>query len=214
MTTRKRSKKTSSRAAVRRSARNGRAAPAPAGTARNGRVAAVPPIAAEPELLALNRLLSVRLVRLAELISRSAQLALEERFDVKNTELRILVMLGGYAPMSVNELGRRTHIDKAWISRSLRQLIRRGLVNKAPHPTDTRATLISLTRSGRALLRTLAPVALARQSQFLSGLRKSQVDALVDTLTERAEKLLHGAMIDAGTATRRKPRTRRRRSRA
>src|SRR5215467_13512276 len=71
----------------------------------------------EPHIDALIRLVSVRIVRIAELILRIGTLTFKERFGVKPTDLRILVMLGAYQPISVNEVSRRTHIDKAWISR-------------------------------------------------------------------------------------------------
>src|SRR5215469_18428005 len=76
----------------------------------------------EPHIEALIRLVSVRIVRIAELILRIGTLTFKERFGVKPTDLRILVMLGAYQPISVNEVSRRTHIDKAWISRSLAPL--------------------------------------------------------------------------------------------
>ena len=68
-------------------------------------------------------------------------------------------MLGAYQPISVNEVSRRTHIDEAWISRSLRGLMRRNLIAKTAHPSDSRASLLSLTSQGEALLLEIAPVA-------------------------------------------------------
>jgi len=143
-----------------------------------------------PHIDALIRLVSVRLVRIAELISRMATLTFEDRFGVKNTDLRILVMLGAYQPISVNEVSRRTHIDKAWISRSLRGLLRRKLVTKTAHPTDSRASLVSLTNAGEALLEEIAPVALMHQRQLLQGLRSRDVERLLTILSERAEEML------------------------
>lgn len=139
---------------------------------------------------ALIRLVSVRLVRLSELILRIGTLAFRDRFGVKSTDLRILVMLGAYQPISVNEVSRRTHIDKAWISRSLRGLLRRKLVIKTAHPTDSRASLLSLTKAGEALLREIAPVAMAYQRELLRGLPSRDVERVLGILSERAEEML------------------------
>ena len=147
-----------------------------------------------PHIDALIRLVSVRIVRLAELISRMAILTFEDRFGVKNTDLRILVMLAAHQPISVNEVSRRTHIDKAWISRSLRGLLRRKLVTKTAHPTDGRASLVSLTKAGEALLLEIAPVALMHQRQLLQGLRSREVEQLLGLLSERAEEMLRLAI--------------------
>jgi DNA-binding MarR family transcriptional regulator len=142
-----------------------------------------------PHIDALIRLVSVRIVRLAELILRIGTLTFKDRFGVRPTDLRILVMLGAYQPISVNEVSRRTHIDKAWISRSLRGLLRRKLITKTPHPADSRASSLSLTRKGEALLREIAPVAQEYQRQLLKGQRTRDVERVLDLLAARAEEM-------------------------
>jgi DNA-binding MarR family transcriptional regulator len=142
-----------------------------------------------PHIDALIRLVSVRIVRLAELIIRIGTLSFKDRFGVKPTDLRILVMLGANQPISVNEVSRRTHIDKAWISRSLRGLLRRKLVTRTAHPADGRASSLSLTRKGEALLRKIAPVAQEYQRQLLQGQRRRDVERVLDLLAARAEEM-------------------------
>lgn len=133
---------------------------------------------------------TVRLVQLAEVIAKAASETFETRFGVKNTELRILSQLSGKDALAVNEIARRTRVDKAWISRSIRALERRGLLVRARHPTDTRATLVSLSAKGRALVEQLEPVARARNERLLKGLDRAEVHRLLDTLLERADDLL------------------------
>lgn len=147
-----------------------------------------------PHIDALIRLVSVRIVRLSELILRIGILAFTDKFGVKPTDLRILVMLGAYQPISVNQVSRRTHIDKAWISRSIRALMRRKLITKTAHPSDNRARLLSLTRQGEALLRKIAPVAQEYQHQLLQGQRSSDVERVLDLLSARAEEMFEVAM--------------------
>lgn len=142
-----------------------------------------------PHIDALIRLVSVRIVRLSELILRIGTVTFKERFGVKPTDLRILVMLGAYQPISVNEVSRRTHIDKAWISRSLRDLLRRKLIKRTAHPSDSRASLLSLTRKGETLLREIAPVAEEYQRQLLQGQRPRDVERVLDLLSARAEEM-------------------------
>jgi DNA-binding MarR family transcriptional regulator len=143
----------------------------------------------EPHIDALIRLVSVRIVRIAELILRIGTLTFKQRFGVKPTDLRILVMLGAYQPISVNEVSRRTHIDKAWISRSLAALLRRKLITRTAHPSDSRASLLSLTHKGEALLREIAPVAQDYQRQLLQGQRTRDVERMLDLLSARAEEI-------------------------
>jgi len=147
-----------------------------------------------PHIDTLIRLVSVRIVRLSELILRIGSLAFTDRFGIKTTELRILVILGAHQPISVNEVSRRTHIDKAWISRSLRGLLRRKLITKIAHPSDSRAALLSLTKKGEALLREIAPVAQEYQRQLLQGQRPRDVERALDLLSARAEAMYEDAM--------------------
>lgn len=156
-----------------------------------------------PHIDTLIRLVSVRIVRLSELILRIGTLTFKERFGVKPTDLRILVMLGAYQPISVNEVSRRTHIDKAWISRSLRGLLSRKLIKRTAHPSDSRASLLSLTKKGEALLREMAPVAEEYQRQLLRGQRAREVERVLDLLSARAEEMFQIALQQSCTAGRR-----------
>lgn len=156
-----------------------------------------------PHIDTLIRLVSVRIVRLAELILRIGTHTFKNRFGVKPTDLRILVILGAYQPISVNEVSRRTHIDKAWISRSLKGLLQRKLIRRTSHPSDSRASLLSLTAKGEALLREIAPVAEEYQRQLLQGQRARDVERVLDLLSARAEEMFE---IAARQKSRRQPR--------
>ena len=146
-----------------------------------------------PHIDALIGLVPVRVVRLADLILRIGTLTWD-RFGMKNTDLRILAMLGAYQPISVNEISRKTHIDKAWISRSSRGLLRRKLITKSAHPADSRASSLALTKKGEALLRKIAPVAQEYQRQFLRGQRSRDVERVLDLLAARAEEMFQRAL--------------------
>ena len=143
-----------------------------------------------PHIDALIRLISVRVVRLADLLFRIGKITFERRFGVKLTELRILIILGAFQSISVNEISRRTHVDKAWISRSLTGLLRRKLIKKTAHPEDSRACWLSLTKKGEALLRKIAPVAEHYQRRLLQGQRSNrEVELVIDSLASRAEEI-------------------------
>lgn len=143
----------------------------------------------ESHIDTLIELVSVRVVRLADLLMRIGKITFEGGFGIKLTELRILIILGAFQSISVNEISRRSHIDKAWISRSLAGLLRRKLIKKTAHPADSRASSLTLTSKGAALLRRIAPVAEEYQRQLLQGQRRSDVERVLDLLAERAEEI-------------------------
>ena len=139
----------------------------------------------------LQEYVQVRLVQLGETLARAATITFETRFCLRNAELWILAQLGGKEALAISEISRRTRIDKAWISRSSGALIRRGLVRRTRHPSDSRITLLSLTPRGDALLSKIAPVSRRRHDWLLRGLPKRQVYEVLDALQLRAEALLH-----------------------
>jgi len=142
------------------------------------------------ERLGIDELASVRLVRLAEIVSRSAARMLEKRFGVKQTELRILMRLSRSEQLAINELARQLDIDKGWISRSLRCLEERGLVERTAHPTDTRSALVRLTTAGRDLGRRMLPYSRAHNDRLFEGLNRAEAERMIDRLRVRAEMLL------------------------
>jgi DNA-binding MarR family transcriptional regulator len=156
-----------------------------------------------PHIDALIRLVAVRVVRVADLILRIGTLTWD-RWGLKNTDLRILAMLGAYQPISVNEISRRAHIDKAWISRSSRSLLRRKLITKSAHPADSRASSLALTKKGEALLREIAPVAQEYQRQLLQGQRSRDVERVLDLLAARAEEMFQRTSQKHKRASRRR----------
>ena len=141
----------------------------------------------------LENLLSVRIVQLSEIIQRAASQVYEPQFGIKNAELRILILLGREKQLAVNELSRRTRVDKGWISRSLDAMVQRGIVARTQHASDSRVSLISLTENGRALLEQITPIAITRNDRLLDGFDQADVSRLLDTLLERAEAMLQSA---------------------
>lgn len=57
------------------------------------------------------------------------------------------------------ELGEVTHKDAPTLSRILDGMEAHGWLKRAPHPTDARSRIIRLTATGRALQKTLVPLA-------------------------------------------------------
>src|SRR5262245_54719174 len=110
---------------------------------------------------------AVRVVRIAEILERLAQRAIEPRWGLRNTDLRILNLLDGEASLPVSVVSRRAHVDKAWISRSIRQLAKRGLVELGQDRDDARLSLVSLTVRGRTLLDEIRPTVLLYERRLL-----------------------------------------------
>ena len=131
-----------------------------------------------------------RLIHLADVISRAATAVYESRYGINNSELRAMIVLREQQPLTVGELSRRGRIDKAWVSRSISSLRKRGLVSSKAHPTDSRMTHVSLTPAGVELTRQLAPIAWERQKRLLTGLSPQEAFRVIEILERNAENLL------------------------
>ncbi len=143
-----------------------------------------------PQFTDWESLVAVKVIQIAEIISRSASQVYEAGYGIRNSELRILLLLGAGERLSVNEISRRAGIDKAWISRSLNIMMEQNMVKRVPHPSDSRKSLISLTEEGEESLRTITPIALARDKRVLAGLNKKEIHRVLDTLRAHAQQLL------------------------
>lgn len=138
----------------------------------------------------LEDLVTYRLMKLADTMGRASTQAYGARFGVTNAELRLLAVISAHQPLSANEISRRTGLDKGWVSRSMSSLLKRALVRRAPHPQDSRALLVSLTRAGKSLVERMKPFAVARQARLMEGLSHIDVDLLLTVVQQRLEAML------------------------
>jgi DNA-binding MarR family transcriptional regulator len=140
----------------------------------------------------LEDLVAVRIVAIAEVVSRSARKTFEKRFGLRNTDLRLMNLLDGPSGVTVNEIARRAHVDKAWVSRSLRHLEQPGYVARFGDSQDSRLIVVELTAKGRVLLEQVRTLAFARETRLLDGIDKRTLKASLDRLLANAERMLAG----------------------
>jgi len=76
---------------------------------------------------------------------------------LKAVEVRILLSLAREQPRGVGHISRRTRLDKAWISRTVRTLEDKGLV-RIEDGEEMRTRLVSLTEEGMAAARRIVPL--------------------------------------------------------
>lgn len=153
----------------------------------------VQPRSTEPSLYVLESLVTYRLTRIADTLLRAAGQVYRARHGVTLTELRLLATLGRHQALSVNEASRLAGIDKAWVSRSVAALVKRKLVTRRPHPSDSRVVLLSLTAQGKTKVQQMVPMAVARNEYLLAGLSKkerSKFDEILGRIQVQVDELL------------------------
>jgi DNA-binding MarR family transcriptional regulator len=135
-----------------------------------------------PSPRVMGDLLSARLHALANLSAATTSLRVERKFGLSLLEWRSLGQLGGYAPLSLKELGQRAGLEKSYASRMASALIDRGLVASERNDADGRGVVLSLTEEGTALYRRAFGDAVARNEKLLAPLRKEQRQQLMEML--------------------------------
>jgi DNA-binding MarR family transcriptional regulator len=132
-----------------------------------------------------------RTCRLADAMIRMSSWHMQERWNLRHTDFRLLNVLDGEEPLSVNEISRRALVDQAWVSRSLRTLEASKLVERRSDPKDSRLTRVSLTKRGRQTLDEFRPWAAWSEKVLLDGIDEKKLKALLDQLEARTESLLN-----------------------
>jgi DNA-binding MarR family transcriptional regulator/GNAT superfamily N-acetyltransferase len=121
--------------------------------------------------------------------------ALDESFlhsPFSLAEGRVLYELAHRDAPNAAELGRDLQVDAGYLSRLLRGLAQRGLIERAPSPTDGRRSLLRLTAEGRTTFDDLDARARDDVAALLAPLADTQQRQLIEAL-RMIETLLGGA---------------------
>ncbi len=144
-------------------------------------------------------LLSYRISRAANLMSRGAALRYRRQFDVSLGEWRALALLAADTRQSLIQLSRAAGLDKAQMSRVISSLVKRRLVVRAVSPQGGRAIELSLTRRGRQTYAGLIAAAAERDRAFravLTDREQASLDAMLSKLAATALTLIRAETAD------------------
>jgi DNA-binding MarR family transcriptional regulator len=144
----------------------------------------------------IRELLSYRLHRVANLLSRGAEMRYRREFGVSLWEWRTVALLGGAAePLSLNELARAAGVDKSQMSRVVSGLSARRLVLRADDKSDGRGVKLRLSSAGTRLYAGLIEAAAERNAAFLgclSARERACLDGALRKLADEARRFIHG----------------------
>lgn len=120
------------------------------------------------------------------------------------TEVRVLYELAhwtrtGSAPPAASDVGRALGLDAGYLSRMLRDLEQRGLVERTQSPSDGRQSHLRLTDAGRDTFAELDARASSAVAEHLAALADGEQRRLVDAM-RTVETLLHPAKDNATAA--------------
>src|SRR5262245_40824857 len=128
--------------------------------------------------------------RLRLAVTRTARrLRQEGGTDLSPSQLAALATIERHGPLSPSELADRERIKRPTATRVVRILQGAKLIERVQDPADGRASILSITAEGRALLRRLR----ARKTAYLAE-RIEELDAEERRTLERAAELMEGML--------------------
>lgn len=137
----------------------------------------------------ISELISYRISRVGNSLSRSAAVRYREECGVTIGEWRFLALLGQDGETTVNRLARRAALDKAQASRVLTGLVGRGLVSKKAGPR--RSSVVELSDAGREMYARLIGAANERDDLLRASVSEGQLLVFLEVL-ERFDALARG----------------------
>ena len=108
--------------------------------------------------------------------------AIEERTGVTNAQLFLLQHLASGDGLSVRALAAYAHTGQSAVSAIVGRLVARRLVRRTRSPVDGRSVVLTLTESGRALVRRAPEPPTTRLLRALGKLDARELRALVQGL--------------------------------
>ena len=144
--------------------------------------------------LRLDGYLPYRLSVASNAVSRLIARAYEDRFGLTIPQWRLIAVLAEDGPLTQQAIGTRTVMDKVTVSRATQGLVKRRLVERAPHDADGRSHHLALSKAGERLYSEISPVALEYEARLLQQFDPAAVAELkrVLLLLERAAEVLSG----------------------
>jgi DNA-binding MarR family transcriptional regulator len=139
-----------------------------------------------PNLIAPSTIFDLLNFRIAEFYGLSGSLVTrlcEGRYGITREAWQFIAMLAALGPMSPSDLATKTTVDRSQVSKTLKTLSTKKLINRQIVPGDARRITISLNESGRALYEKVFPKVVEVHHSVL------------DELTENEKKVLGKCLV-------------------
>ena len=123
------------------------------------------------------------------LASRALMESVLRPYDLGNTQWYVLYRLRGRQPVGQQVLTRELEVERATLSAVIAALVRKGLIEQAPDPSDQRQKLLHITPAGMNLWKSLPdPMALIAEIAF-GGVDPADIETMNRVLSGATKRL-------------------------
>jgi MarR family transcriptional regulator, transcriptional regulator for hemolysin len=113
-------------------------------------------------------------------------------FGFAMSHLPVLGVLAGGRSLSQTDLARAARVEQPSMAETLARMVRDGVVQREPNPSDKRGTLFSMTRRSRARLSKAKEALMEANREAMAGLSDEEM-VLLRQLMERLVRNLESA---------------------
>ncbi len=138
----------------------------------------------------LRSFVTFRIMRVQNRLNAQAAALLRKYTDLSLTEWRIMSILHLTGPTTASNISRVVEMDKGQISRGLKPLIGRGLIQKSDHAQDNRQTILALTDLGTTTVVENQKIMRKRQERLTRDMSDEELETfytLLDRLYDNTE---------------------------
>lgn len=130
------------------------------------------------EELQLEQFLSFQVVRLAHALQRASARAYLDDQELTVSDWRVLALVRRHGPVRFADVVQRSSLDKAQVSRTVRNLRERGLLQAEGDAEHAQRIVLSVTPAGRRAHAQVLPRAAQAQARLLRTLAPADREAL------------------------------------
>ena len=123
-----------------------------------------------------------------------------KKFDISQTEWRIIAALAEHAPMALKDLSEFIVIDIFSITRATSDLVKRGFLTRRVDQQDRRRIELRLAARGRKVYEEIVPVALSVEQTVFGVLSKAESDQL-NIILDKIEGHIDKALAERSWST-------------
>ena len=115
-----------------------------------------------------------------------------------STQCLILTEVGRNGPLTLAHLGRRTSLDKGWLSRAVETLVQEGLLTKALGDADRRTIRIALSPAGQTRYQQLNETLNAHAQRVMARIPPAEREQVAHALARLYQALQAEAAAKVG----------------
>jgi DNA-binding MarR family transcriptional regulator len=123
----------------------------------------------------LDEVLTYRISMLELLLSRAVGTVYSDQFGLNTHEWRVLAAVAVWGPIEAVQVSRWATVDKAAVSRAVRGLLDKALLERSLHARDGRKITLELTPAGRRTVKAVVQRIGTIQERLFKGYGRRQL---------------------------------------